>query len=139
VKLVTRFRAPVALVCVLATAAVVVYSAATASPRGSRAIPARTTAITSLGYHTCVLTSAGGVRCWGGLAVADPGLASGVAAIAAGYYHTCWGWNDHGQLGNGRQPCGSDVHCSSASPVAVSGLASGVAAISAGGAQLARS
>ena len=76
--------------------------------------------------------------CWGPV----PGLGSGVAAIAAGYYHTCaltsaggvecWGWNDHGQLGDGRQRCG-DVHCSSLNPVAVAGLASGVAAIAAGG------
>jgi alpha-tubulin suppressor-like RCC1 family protein len=44
-------------------------------------------------YHTCALTSSGGVKCWGfsysSTPVAVVGLASGVVAIAAGYGHTC--------------------------------------------------
>jgi alpha-tubulin suppressor-like RCC1 family protein len=102
-------------------------------------------------YHTCAVTTVGGVQCWGGndhgqlgdgtivLVRAAPvpvtGLASGATAIAAGRDHTCalttsggaqcWGGNNYGQLGDG-------TRTSSTVPVAVSGLASGVAAIGAG-------
>jgi alpha-tubulin suppressor-like RCC1 family protein len=99
--------------------------------------------------HTCALTMAGGVKCWGAsfsgilgdgstTPVDVSGLTSDVAAVSAGGYHACalttaggvkcWGANSIGQLGDG-QACG-DAVC--ASPVDVTGLTSGVAAISTG-------
>ncbi len=103
------------------------------------------------GYrHTCALTSAGAVACWGDndsgqlgngttirvfVPVPVPGLLSGVTALAAGSYHTCavnnsggalcWGYNQYGQLGNGSTSDRS-------TPVPVTGLSSGVKAIATG-------
>ncbi len=107
------------------------------------------------GYdHTCALTTAGAVQCWGDNECSDlgnttlttgvfsdvpvdvTGLSSGVVAIAAGDQHTCallstgdvecWGANNVGQLG-----FGSLTPAYSASAMSVLGL-SGVVAISAG-------
>ena len=105
--------------------------------------------ITAGGYHTCAVTNAGGVLCWGAnwsgqlgdasmtnraSPVAVGGLASGAAGVAAGYQHTCavisgggilcWGSNGKGQLGNG-------TTSGSSTPVAVSELSNG-ASVTAG-------
>jgi len=99
--------------------------------------------------HTCALTTAGSVLCWGQdsfgqlgnnsttnspVPVGVSGL-SGVTGITAGQYHTCarttagamycWGYNFYGQFGN-NTTTGSSV------PVAGPSLASGVACLAGG-------
>lgn len=106
-------------------------------------------------YHSCALSSGGGVKCWGGntngtigtgqlgdgtvvnrLAPVDVvGLSSGVVAVAAGAFHSCaltsaggvkcWGQNG-GALGDGTTQ-------TRLTPVDVVGLGASVKAISAGG------
>lgn len=102
--------------------------------------------------HSCAVTATGGVKCWGHngygqlgnnsttnsvTPVNVSGLATGVANITTGTYHTCavltsggakcWGFNVYGQLGDGT------LVSPRLTPVAVSGLASGgVVAITAG-------
>lgn len=100
--------------------------------------------------HACVLTTTGGVKCWGSndygqlgdgslinryLPVDVVGLSSGVSAISLGYRHSCalladgsakcWGKNLLSQLGDG-------TSTGRRTPVTVQGL-SGATAISAGG------
>jgi len=108
------------------------------------------TAFVAGGQHTCALTPAGGVRCWGhnffgqlgdgstidrATPTAVAGLESGVVGLAGGFFHTCaltgagtvkcWGVNDYGQLGDGTR---GNIR---PSPVDVAGL-SGVGAIEGG-------
>lgn len=109
-------------------------------------------AVSAGGAHTCVLTSGGGVKCWGDatygqlgegsryavkpLPVDVVGLSSGASAVSAGSYFTCaltqagaalcWGANYSGQVGDG-----SDTPRTT--PVEVVGLAPGVSAVTAGG------
>ncbi|HRW04968.1 MAG TPA: hypothetical protein P5121_07730 [Caldilineaceae bacterium] len=106
--------------------------------------------ITAGGYFTCILTTAGGVRCWGDNHFGQLGngtkvifshipvnvvdLSTDIRAISAGIYHVCaltnegsvkcWGKNVSGQLGNG-------TYEDSSVPVDVIGLTN-VTAISAG-------
>ena len=99
--------------------------------------------------HSCGLTTAGGVKCWGkndlgqlgdntttdsSSAVQVMGLTSGVTSLAAGQYHTCavvsgavkcWGGNLYGELGLGNN---SSVHV----PTEVTGLSQGMVQVTAG-------
>jgi len=102
------------------------------------------------GFHTCAVTTSGGVRCWGlnstgqlgngttapsTTAVAVPSLTSGITAVATTNGSSCalttaggvkcWGRNAEGQLGRGNT-------AGSLTPVDVTGLTSGVTAISGG-------
>ena len=118
------------------------------------------TAIDAGGFNTCALVSGGTVKCWGynyygelgnGTTSTSPPYGStvpvsvtgltGATAISTGNSHTCallsggtvkcWGYNYHGELGNGTTstspPYGSTV------PVSVTGL-TGATAIAAGSA-----
>lgn len=101
-------------------------------------------------YHTCALTSSGGVKCWGlnnsgqlgdgtvtnrSVPVNVIGLSSGVKAVSVGMYHSCaltnsgvvkcWGQNASGQLGDG-------TITTRVNPVDVVGLGSGVISLSVG-------
>ena len=110
-------------------------------------------AITVGGIHTCAVTTAGGVRCWGGNSAGQLGdgtttarstppmadVLTGVKAIDAGSEHTCalmttggvrcWGRNTNGQLGVGTSSIGSDL----ATPPAADVIGD-IQAIAAGGA-----
>lgn len=113
-----------------------------------------TSGVASVSAHfafACALTTAGGAKCWGdgtfgklGRGAAAPGatpadvvgLTSGVVSISTGNQHACavtstggvkcWGYNGHGQLGNGAMPTNANA------PVDVVGLTSGVVSVSAG-------
>jgi len=107
-------------------------------------------AITVAHSHSCALTKAGNVKCWGAnytgqlgdgttenklTPVNVVGLDNGVAAITVGNDHTCaltmgggvkcWGANYTGQLGDGTTE-------NKLTPVNVVGLDNGVAALTAG-------
>jgi alpha-tubulin suppressor-like RCC1 family protein len=106
--------------------------------------------ISSGARHTCAVTAAGGVWCWGYNAYGElgdgtttnglvpvpvAGLSSGVSAVAAGGFHSCaittagatvcWGQNVYGQLGDG-------TTTDSPTPVAAFGLSAGTAAVTGG-------
>jgi alpha-tubulin suppressor-like RCC1 family protein len=97
------------------------------TPVDAQGLTDRVTAVTAGYFFTCILTSGGGVKCWGnnqlgqlgndqacGVLCGTPqnvtGLATGATAIAAGWLHACartngevlcWGDNYSGQLGDG--------------------------------------
>jgi alpha-tubulin suppressor-like RCC1 family protein len=136
----SRFAAAIALLAALASPAVAPLRA-----------HAETATAVSAGFsHSCAITSAGALLCWGyngsGQLGDDTtidhstpqnvlGLSSGIAAVTGGGSHTCaidgaggalcWGENGSGQLGDG-----STTDRDTA--VDVVGLGSGVTAIAAG-------
>ena len=110
------------------------------------------TQVSAGAYHTCAITTAGGVKCWGSddSGVLGNGAATGIRSspgdvfapgimftqVSAGQIHTCaltiaggvkcWGNASFGLLGNG------EITGIQVSPVDVTGLTSGVAQVSAG-------
>ncbi len=137
----------------LTVAALLTVALLSIRPETGRAAGAAT-AVTAGGSagsgHSCAITPAGGVKCWGDNNLGQlgdgttvdrygpvdvVGLNSGVVSIAAGQYHTCaltgtgavkcWGYNFYGQLGDG-------TTTDRFTPVNVNGLTSGVVAIAAG-------
>ena len=132
-----------ALAVAIATALGLLWKPAPASAQAP-------TAVAAGGFHTCTVVN-GGVQCRGRnfsgelgdgttidkyMFVNVSGLTSGVAAVAAGFLHTCaltttggvkcWGRNNFGQLGDG-------TTTDSTTPVDVSGLTTGVDAVATGG------
>jgi len=122
-----------------------------ATPVQVQALPTAIIAVAAGARHSCAVTGGGAALCWGandqgqlGDGTTTPhstpvpvsGLGSGVAAIAAGFDHTCaltetgavkcWGSNDAGQLGDG-------TTVQRWTPVDVVSLSSGVTRIAAGG------
>jgi alpha-tubulin suppressor-like RCC1 family protein len=121
-----------------------------ALPRDVLGLTSGALAVSTGADHTCALTTAGGIKCWGGNAegqlgdgstinrgvpVVVSGMTGGMHAVSAGYYFTCalsdlgavwcWGLNSSGQLGDGTTE-------GRLQPVAVSGLPAGILAVSAG-------
>ena len=141
----TRFWSPAFLLGLLAASTLIACAGAVAKSDRSKGGYVKVTAINAGVGHTCALTRAGGVKCWGDSSagagswtpVVVRGLSSGVTGISAGVRHSCavtnagslkcWGANNHGALGDG-----TDDERRGAGPVDVYGLSSGVRAVAAG-------
>ena len=120
-----------------------------AVPVGVVGLGSGVVAVSAGEFHSCAVTSAGAVKCWGHNAFGEVGdgttaqsvapvgvvgLGSGVVAVSASGFHSCavtaggsvrcWGRNPNGELGDG-------TTIDSAVPVGVVGLGSGVVAVSA--------
>ena len=159
-----RPRGTLAILAVCALLALLLFAWSRTGPDPATANPlAGMAAVAVGGGHTCAITTAGGVKCWGSntfgqlgdaaggssgdfsLTPVDvSGLTSGVAAVTTGFSHTCalttgggvkcWGRNDGGQLGQVTSgTCNIGGNLCSITPVDVVGLTSGVATVTAGG------
>ena len=127
------------------------------APSTPVAVPGLAAGVTmvSAGFEqTCVVTAGGGAQCWGGNTFGElgqggsggsvippaavTGLTTGIAAVSAGYNHSCalttagailcWGLDDEGELGNNM----SGVSVEFDTPVSVSGITSGATSLSVG-------
>lgn len=122
-----------------------------AAPTDVTGLSANVSAITAGDHHTCAVTNAGGVKCWGKNEFGQLGnqstmnsavpidvyeLSISVRSVNAGENHTCalmndgwvkcWGRNNVGQLGD-------DSQTDRLRPVALSNMSNNVSAISVGG------
>ena len=145
---------PVALGLVLLVLAGVVLAWPRAGPAAAAGVPVQ--AISAGGAHTCALTTAGGVKCWGDNGVGQLGSGTGgssfvpsavvnvdegVGAVDAGPNRSCFltnaggvkcsGLNHFGQLGHDRLDICFFFPCSLV-PEYVQTLESGVAAVASG-------
>lgn len=114
-------------------------------------LPANVVGVAPGGGHTCALTTAGAVHCWGynnegqlgvGTTVdnklpGSPAVIAGATQVVAGENHTCalinggvkcWGSNTYGKIGSAALNLGTNV----AVAYPVDGLQTGVAELSAG-------
>lgn len=120
------------------------------APTGVSGLASGAQSVAGGAWHTCAITTGGGVKCWGrnstgqlgdgtttdrSTPVDVQGLTTGMVSVAPGGGHTCalttgggvkcWGANGAGQLGDG-------TTTSRTTAADVAGLTSGVAAIASG-------
>ena len=131
---------------ILAVCGLILLALGLLSARPQPTTAAHVGSISAGGVHTCVLTTLGGVKCWGGnnfgqlgngstttsaVPVDVIGLEGGVIAIGTGAVHNCavttaggvkcWGGDRLGEAGDGTH--GSDANIQT-TPVDVIGLSS---------------